>query len=123
VISTTLLNAEFDRICRIIRDEISEMEVCSITTDGWTSRQRFGYQCLTTHSCTKDFVLKKRAISLQNIPGSHTSEVLQRYIVDKLRSWNLLDKVECITTDNGNIRSHGLLTLNLHSLNANLCVY
>jgi hypothetical protein len=100
-LSNILLNDAYENVVRNIVEEIRDVEVCSLTTDGYTSRQRFGYQTLTLHFINNNYELKVRVISLQNIPGHHTGEVLAGWMLEKARSWKLGGKIECITTDNG----------------------
>lgn len=76
--------------------------MCGVTTDGWTSRQCFGYMSLTIHYVTKAFKLVTRTLAIKNITGNHTAEALKTKILELLNEWGLTNKAECITTDNGN---------------------
>lgn len=99
--SNNLLNEAYLRVKNCIEEEIREVEACSFTTDCWTSRQRFGYASLTLHFINRNFERVNQLIALKNISGSHTSEVLQGALVERIRHWHLEEKAESITTDNG----------------------
>lgn len=101
MIANSLLDESYNKVIKVIQRELDEVECCSITTDGWSSIQKFGYISLTVHFVNKLFQLKSRTLTIDHIVGSHTGEVLQNNIKDLLRSWNLLGKSESISTDNG----------------------
>ena len=51
----------FERMKRALRRELQTINsrIC-ITSDLWTSNQKLGYICVTTHYIDPDFVLKKK---------------------------------------------------------------
>ena len=100
-ISNKILNDMYDRVKRKIANELASVEVCGVTTDGWTSRQCFGYLSLTIHYVNEAFKLVTRTLAIKNITESQTGEKIKSKIVSLLNEWGLLDKAECITTDNG----------------------
>lgn len=100
-VSGPMLDELHSAIERKIKSELEEVESCSITTDGWTSVQTFGFMSLTVHHVDNMFMQHSRTLAIENITGPHTGEVLQSSIKDLLEQWNILKKVESTTTDNG----------------------
>ena len=85
----------------IIKSDIDKIDICSITTDGWTSIQQYGYMSLTVHYINDNFQLISRTVSIENLTGSHTGEAIQVAIRELLKKWEIYKKTECATTDNG----------------------
>lgn len=55
----------------------------------------------TVHFINDKMKMMARVLSMKNVPGSHTADVLRRRIMDVLEEWNLTNKVIAIVTDNG----------------------
>lgn len=101
LLSNTILDQQYLDVMQALKKDLEDLETCAITTDGWTSPQRFGYMSLTVHFIDNTFRLKSRTLTIENITGSHTGEALQACIREQLTKWNLTKNVEGITTDNG----------------------
>lgn len=75
----------------------SGVHVC-ITTDSWTSLQKFNYMCITAHYIDKDWSLNKKIINFCII-DSHKGEEMGRQIDSCVLEWGIA-KVFAITVDN-----------------------
>lgn len=102
MISNTILDQHYHSVKVQIQKELDDMETCALTTDGWTSPQRFGYLSLTVHFVDGNYNIKSRTLTIENITGNHTGEALQVNIRDILTRWNIFRNVVALTTDNGN---------------------
>ena len=81
---------------------MQEVSCFSLTTDLWTSASHDPYLSLTMHYIDKQWNLK--SINLETTPmfDDHTGVNLYEALNDILENWNLpLEKLACVTTDNG----------------------
>ncbi|KAK2645950.1 hypothetical protein Ddye_021145 [Dipteronia dyeriana] len=89
-----------------------------LTSDLWTSIATDGYMCLTTHFIDKNWVLKKKVLSLCFIPPPYDGVSLANKIKTLLREWKIENIIFAITLDNAS--SNNSLVHNLKShLNIN----
>lgn len=100
-VANDLLFKMYDKIKKSIESEVQTFDVCAVTTDGWLSTQHLGFLGLTMHYVNDVFQLVTRTISIENITGHHTGEALKLHIEKMLNKWNVLKKMQCLTTDNG----------------------
>lgn len=101
MVSNKLLVEMYDKVKEKISKEVDSFDVCSITTDGWTSRQCFGYISLTIHYVSQAYKTITRTLSIKNITGSQTGEAIKSKLIQILNDWKITNKAECVTTDNG----------------------
>jgi hypothetical protein len=84
-----------------LRDELQNLNshIC-LTSDLWTSNQKLGYNCFSTHYIDANFVLKK-TIAYKEVKYPHTSLALEeRQLQDVSSSVGVKKKVFTITLDN-----------------------
>jgi hypothetical protein len=74
---------------------------CSITTDLWTARSRFGYIGVTCSFIDNDFKFCEAILSIKYVPYPHTGDNICKVIREIISNWNLNGKVLTMTTDNG----------------------
>lgn len=105
-LSTALLDDAYNRAIITIKRELEEAECCALTTDAWSSFNRISYMSLTAHFIGRQFKLKARTLAIEHISGSHYGEKIQNSIKELLRSWNIANKIQSITSDNGSLNSY-----------------
>lgn len=80
-----------------LKKELKNERLC-LTTDTWTSIQKYGYMCLTGHWIDKEWRLQKRILNFVRILD-HTGEGIGCEIMNCLSSWGI-KKILTITMDN-----------------------
>ncbi|KAL0285413.1 UNVERIFIED_CONTAM: putative AC transposase [Sesamum angustifolium] len=94
------------RLKSFIKDHAQR--VC-ITTDTWTSIQKFNYMCLTAHFIDDDWNLHKRILNFCPIIG-HKSEEIGKGVEKCLLDWGI-DRVFSITVDNASSNDGAIVYL------------
>jgi len=85
-----------------IKPQLDRISYFSITTDFWASSLHDLYLSLTLHHVDHEWNLK--SINLETTPmfQDHIGLNIYQALTDILEYWNLcLDKLTCVTTDNG----------------------
>ena len=72
----------------------------------YNSFNRVSYMSLTAHFIGRQFKLKARTLAIEHISGSHSGEKIQNSIKELLRSYNIANKIQSITSDNGWLNSY-----------------
>src|SRR5579859_4044389 len=72
----------------------------SITTDLWTSCAQNGYIGITLHYLTDQMELKDILLCVELIKYPHTGNYIRETIKNKLREFNLINKITTVVTDN-----------------------
>ncbi|CAF1202668.1 unnamed protein product [Adineta ricciae] len=83
------------------KNELTEVENVSITTDLWRSNRCHHYLCITAHWLNSNYQLKAKILSFRKFNGRHLSARIRRHIKRILTSFNLTNKIIASTTDNG----------------------
>nr|XP_043069077.1 E3 SUMO-protein ligase ZBED1-like [Drosophila bipectinata] len=85
-----------------LRDLLSNIKYCAITTDGWTSRANDHYLSVTCHFVTDNFKLKSAVLSTNKLVCDTNQN--SENIADTLRivqaDWEIMHKVTAIVSDN-----------------------
>ena len=84
--------------CDVVKEELSTLENCHITTDGWSDARARGFGSLTVSHVSKDWEMKSLPASIERIEGRHTSENLAKWLGKRLKELKL--RPLTITTDN-----------------------
>lgn len=84
-----------------IKSLLNEIEYCSATCDGWSNPSMDAFYSLTVHFIDKNFKMISICLECAPFYESHTGVEISSWINETLNEWNLIDKIVCITTDNG----------------------
>ncbi|KAL6858881.1 hypothetical protein ACP4OV_017883 [Aristida adscensionis] len=114
----TIRNASvgsYEKEVQMLRNEMQNLDsrIC-FTSDLWTSNQKLGYICITTHYVDSNFVLKKKIIGFRDVKYPHTGLAIEEAITKCLSEWGIKSKMFTITLDNAsnNMTACGLLREN-----------
>ncbi|KAK8934889.1 hypothetical protein KSP39_PZI014520 [Platanthera zijinensis] len=83
-----------------LKKQLRSERIC-LTTDTWTSIQKYGYMCLTGHWIDKEWRLQKRILNFVRIID-HTGEGLGNEILNCITEWGI-KKIFTITMDNASV--------------------
>ncbi|KAK8918232.1 hypothetical protein KSP39_PZI022073 [Platanthera zijinensis] len=83
-----------------LKQQLKSERLC-LTTDTWTSVQRYSYMCLTGHWIDKDWRLQKRILNFVRILD-HTGEAIGNEIINCLSTWGV-KKIFTITMENASV--------------------
>lgn len=72
----------------------------SLTCDGWTSPTNVAMLGVTAHWISEDFTLHGITLAIKPIEGPHTGANLAALLKNILDSFNISDRLYCITADN-----------------------
>ena len=74
----------------------------ALTSDLWTSKQNLGYIAITSHYIDSDWVMQKKMISFSLLEFPHTGARtgIGSIILEKLRKYEIENKIISITLDN-----------------------
>lgn len=100
ILSTKLLNGEFQEIVNSVTLELSQAESVAVTLNGWTSVQLYPYLGVTVHFFDCNLRLCNRTLTISHLPGSHTGENISEALYKTLEEWNILDNVLGVCADN-----------------------
>ena len=98
--SSTTVKTRLHKALSKMQDElkahIHDIEFVGLTHDSWTSIATETYECATIHymKChpiTGEWVLESKVLETSKIEGSHTAEVIAKYLKDVKARWNLPD--------------------------------
>ncbi|XP_036336097.1 zinc finger BED domain-containing protein 1-like [Rhagoletis pomonella] len=96
-----LLVEMFDNAVKSLKTMLNNINYCSITSDGWTSKNNINYLTVTCHFIV-DGKLKTAVLSTNplNDDTNHSGENIASSIRHVLTEWKIFDKVTTIVTDN-----------------------
>ena len=83
-----------------LRDELENIEFCSVTTDGGTSSNAISYLDVNVHYIDQEFNLKSTVLGIRENKEEHTAENYREATNDILEEFGVLNKVVQFTTDN-----------------------
>ena len=72
----------------------------ALTSDIWASKQNVWYIAITLHYIDSDWVMQKRMISFSLLEFPHTGARIGSTILEKLREYEIENKIISITLDN-----------------------
>lgn len=81
--------------------QLAEVEKVSLTCDLWTSPNVRSVLGITVHYVDPaSFQLKDLLLDIVEVEGNHSGSNIASYMLESLRSFDLIDSVYCLTTDN-----------------------
>ena len=72
-----------------IKEDLKQVEFCTITHDGWTSLANQSYETATVHYVSKDWELKSKVLTTEKVEESHTSEAIRGAMEVVKTKWQL----------------------------------
>ncbi|XP_038064087.1 E3 SUMO-protein ligase ZBED1-like [Patiria miniata] len=126
--SNTAIPELYNKVRGEVASLLRSIDFFSATTDMWSSNTMVPFMSLTVHFITDNWELKSRCLQTAFIPDNHTAETLNEALRAGLREWDLpVEKLACITTDNGAnivkaVRDLGWPWLNCFGHNLHLAV-
>ena len=75
------------QITREMKEDLKQVEFCSITQDGWTSMANQSYETATVHYVTED--MKSKVLTTEKVEESHTSEAIRGAMQVVKANWKL----------------------------------
>ena len=72
-----------------IKEDLKQVEFCSITQDGWTSMANQSYETATVHYVTEDWDMKSKVLTTEKVEESHTSEAIRGAMEVVKANWKL----------------------------------
>lgn len=101
-VSQKLLPSLYENTISTVHKVITtnDLQTICLTADLWTSRANESYLAVTGHYINERFELKSILLKCANFEGSHTSDNIQRALIDITNTWSLTDKVNFVVTDN-----------------------
>lgn len=72
----------------------------SLTIDGWTSIGMKGYYGITAHFVDKNWKIQSIVLDFVPAKGSHTGASVAKILFEVLKSYDMLDCIQGVTTDN-----------------------
>lgn len=85
-----------------LKKEMSTVNCCSLTCDFWCDKSLKSFLCLTTHYFTDEGDYKSIILSFTAFHERHVSARIAKTIQEKLREFDIYDKVVAMTTDGAN---------------------
>ena len=79
---------------------LSRVDRVNITTDIWTSSQRFSYMVVTCHFVDSNWLLQKKILNFYNEPSPHSGVVIAGARRKTFNDWSIIRKVFTIAVDN-----------------------
>lgn len=86
--------------CRLQEQLLSARSKIHLTTDSWTSPNKLEFQAVTCHFIDDEGILKKAVLCLSELLRGHAGSEVSHIILDTVQSFDLMDKVGYITSDN-----------------------
>ncbi|CAF4374202.1 unnamed protein product, partial [Rotaria sp. Silwood2] len=89
-----------------IRDDFSNVSDISLSADVWKTNRRDHFICLSAHYYDDHYLSHSKIIAFRRFLGKHSSDRIERFIINEIEKLNLETKICSLTTDNGSdIRS------------------
>ena len=82
-----------------LRQQLEEVETCSITTDFWSSCNAQSYITVTCHFLNQFWELKSCVLATCQVKMDHTAENIKTELKRITDEWDITDKISCIVTD------------------------
>jgi hypothetical protein len=83
-----------------ITNLLSSVSHISITCDGWTTPTNVSMLGVTAHWIDSNFIMRGITLALKVIDGPHTGSNLASLLKHTLDSFNITERLYCITADN-----------------------
>jgi hypothetical protein len=77
----------------------------SLCIDAWTSKSQHAFLGITVHFMDENFKPQMYLLELADLKRRHTGKYMAQVLVKVLRSFNISDKIHCITRDNASSNS------------------
>lgn len=94
---------------------LNEVDHCSLTCDGWTSKGHNSYFGVTVHF-VMDWVLKSYVLALKHVTKQHTADNLLCELREVISEWELDAKVVSVSADGAYNIKRVILIINLKKL-------
>ena len=88
----------YEKIKANLKERISKVQFCSITTDLWTSRTTESYITVTCHF-VKERVLQSVILETWHVPEAHTGDNLAAELKRIAQLWEIDEKIVGVVTD------------------------
>lgn len=79
---------------------MEDVEAVAITTDIWSSKQRYSYLGVTSHYFDFEVIYCNRTLATYPLPDEHTTVAINETLISILNDYKLSNKVVAIVTDN-----------------------
>ncbi len=99
-IMRSMLPARYESIRDELKDQLTSVRFCALTSDLWTSRQTLGYITVTCHFIDSSWGLRSVVLATTNLTKDHTAENVADELKRITDEWNITDKVVAVVTDN-----------------------
>ncbi|CAF0705108.1 unnamed protein product [Brachionus calyciflorus] len=99
-ICQNLLNIEFETTIQSVREDLLKSEAVCVTTDLWSSIQRYPYLGVTVNYFNENLFLVSKNLATKHLPGSHTSVNIRDGLIDVFNEWEISEKIIGLVTDN-----------------------
>ncbi|KAI7934373.1 hypothetical protein MJO28_017090 [Puccinia striiformis f. sp. tritici] len=94
-------NIAFNTGQLVLRDQFRGLKSkISLTCDTWTSPGNNSILGVTAHWIDKDFLLRSIILAARIVEGNHSGVSLANHLLEVLRSFDISNKIFCITADN-----------------------
>ncbi len=96
----THIPEKVERVKKLLIQQLSSINSCSITLDIWSSRRMHGYLGVTVHFVDNDWQMQSYLLSCKIIKGRHTGESICLEYENILEDYGIDAKVFKTVTDN-----------------------
>lgn len=101
---TDTLKAQFIKGRRLLTHRLKDIPYINFTCDGWSQHNK-SILGVTAHWVSKDFELCEAIIGMKLIKGPHTGENLSEHLLETLKTYDLVNKLFCLTADNASVNT------------------
>nr|XP_017105340.1 E3 SUMO-protein ligase ZBED1-like [Drosophila bipectinata] len=101
-LNDVLLSNMYDDMTKKLKDILSKVRHCAVTTDGWTSRANDHYLTVTCYFFMDDFEIKSAVLSTSKLLNDldQTSENIAISLHKVFSEWGVASNISAIVTDN-----------------------
>ena len=99
-LTTKLLPERYQEEKEMLKNELSEVESVSVTTDQWTSRAHEGYTTITAHFIDNNWQVKSPVLLTRAKPQRHTAVNLAKELEEAFDEYSISNKITAVVTDN-----------------------
>ncbi|XP_022833037.1 zinc finger BED domain-containing protein 4-like [Spodoptera litura] len=100
--SEVVIPAIYERVKKLIKDEISKANAVSITSDMWTCMNNMlCFLSFTAHWLNEDFILQHRVLQMKHFVGSHSGNQIRSVLEELASTWGISSLIHVIVRDNG----------------------
>src|SRR5688572_32307229 len=82
------------------KEDLENCESLALNTDFWTSINNESFCGITGHWIDSDWNLKSEALDCLRVTERHTAVNVASLYKDFAETWDIVDKIRCIVTDN-----------------------